>query len=54
MQFQKFYELYEERTGNDEVPRGYPPFQDHGLVHWLTAISLMGLPLLFVMLWPLR
>ena len=50
-QFQKFYELYEDRTGNDESTEGYPPLQDHGLVHWLTAISLMGLPLLFVILW---
>jgi hypothetical protein len=51
MQFQKFYELYEERTENDDSTEGYPPLQHHGLVHWLTAISLIGLPLLFVVLW---
>ena len=50
-QFQKFYELYVERTAQDKSTEGYPPLQSHGLVHWLTAISLLGLPLLFVVLW---
>jgi hypothetical protein len=50
-QFEEFYTLYEERTAQDESTEGYPPLQNHGLVHWLTAISLVGLPILFVILW---
>ncbi len=51
-ELQHYYQAYEERTGSDDTStKAFPPLQDGPVVHWLTTVSLLGLPGLFVVLW---
>ena len=51
-QFEVYYKRYEEHTAErDTSTEWYPPLQDEKRVHALTSVSLLGLPILFILTW---
>jgi hypothetical protein len=50
-QFEQYYEAYQSRTQHDLSTEGYPPLQEGRPIHWLTRLSIQGLPILFIVLW---